>query len=305
MNFLQASKNIEQIVSCTELHLTEDLKEVYKDEPGTWEMFQKNILLVNIYRIRYKSQGHEVVGFVVEPKNISTSLPSIVYNRGGSREFGMIKRGVVFGTIAEMASWGYVVIASQLSGNDGSEGIDEVGGSEIEDIISLYPILKDYKNADITRIGMYGGSRGGMMTYMMITRVDWIKAAVTRAGSANIFRNERERGKGFKKRFDEIFGTSREARIKRSAVYWPEKFPTTVPLLMMHGTSDWRVNPLDSIDLSKKLLKLKVPHRLALFEGADHGITEFREETLQMTKEWFDKYVRDLASLPNMEKHGN
>lgn len=305
MNFLQASKDIEQITSCKEVLLTEGLKEVFKDEPGTWEMFQKNNRSVNIYRIRYTSQKHEVVGFVIEPKNIQSPLPCIVYNRGGSREFGTIKPGHLFGTIAEMANWGYVVIASQYSGNDGSEGIDEFGGKDIEDVENLYPILQNYKNADISRIGMYGGSRGGMMTYQMLIRVDWVKAAVTRAGVTNIFRNQRERGTGMKKLQDEMFGPSREAKIKRSALYWPEKFPKTVPLLMMHGTADWRVNTLDSIDLSKKLLQLKVPHRLALFEGGDHGITEFREETLNMTRKWFDKYVKNLTALPNMEKHGN
>lgn len=305
MNFLEASKDIEQIISCTEVRLTDDLKKAYQDEPGTWEMFEKNDAQANIYKIRYRSQMHEVVGYIVEPKNIQNPLPCIVYNRGGSREFGMIKRGHLFGSIAEMANWGYIVIASQYSGNDGGEGKDEFGGNDIKDVENLYLILEQYRNADTLRIGMYGGSRGGMMTYQMLTRVDWIKAAVTRAGTANIFRNQRERPIGMKKTQEEMFGPSREEKIKRSALYWPEKFPKDVPILMMHGTADWRVNPLDSIDLSKKFLKLKIPHRLALFEGADHGITEFREETLRMTKDWFHKYVRDLASLPNMELHGN
>lgn len=30
----------------------------------------------------------------------------------------------------------------------------------------------------------------------------------------------------------------------------------------MHGTADWRVNVLDSMDLSRKLYQQKVPHRL-------------------------------------------
>jgi len=303
MNFQKAARKIEEIISCKQISLSVEVKEIFKDEEGAWERFQRNEGLVDIFRIEYLSRGNSVVGFVIEPKNKTAPLPCIVYNRGGTREFGKIKQGLLFGTLAEMADWGYVVIASQYSGNDGGSGNDEFGGGDVGDIEILYEILKKYTAIDSTRIGMMGGSRGGMMTYLMLTRVSWIKAAVVRAGVANLFRNQRERPK-MKQQHALLFGGSREELIKRSALYWPEKFPKDVPLLLMHGSSDWRVSPLDSIDLARKLYLEKVPHRLVVFEGADHGLTEVREEVMRQTREWFDRFVKETNPLPNLELHG-
>ena len=42
------------------------------------------------YRIVYKSQGHKVVGYIVEPRK-GRKLPSVIWNRGGSVNFGAIK----------------------------------------------------------------------------------------------------------------------------------------------------------------------------------------------------------------------
>ncbi len=74
--------------------------------------------------------------------------------------------------------------------------------------------------------------------------------------------------------------------------------------LILHGTSDWRVVPGMAIDLSEKLLQLHIPFRLVLFEGADHGILEYRDEVDQMVVEWFDRYVKNKEPLPNLTPHG-
>ena len=42
------------------------------------------------YKIRYLSDGLEVVGFIVKPANESSKYPVIVFNRGGNREYGKI-----------------------------------------------------------------------------------------------------------------------------------------------------------------------------------------------------------------------
>ncbi|HVM90902.1 MAG TPA: prolyl oligopeptidase family serine peptidase, partial [Verrucomicrobiae bacterium] len=85
---------------------------------------------------------------------------------------------------------------------------------------------------------------------------------------------------------------------------WAHKFCKKTPVLMMHGTADWRVTVKESLNLSGKLYEAKIPHRLVVFEGADHSITEFRAERRAMTREWFDRFVRDGAPLPNLRPHG-
>ena len=49
-----------------------------------------------------------------------------------------------------------------------------------------------------------------------------------------------------------------------------EKLSKTTPLLLIHGNEDNRVLPNDSLDLSYKLLNLKIPYRLVMLEGGDN-----------------------------------
>src|SRR3989344_2927886 len=107
---------------------------------------ETNSKKVFIYWISYVSQKHLVTGFIVEPRR-GNNLPCIIYNRGGSGDFGMIKLGGLFLTLAEFALRDYVVIASQYSGNNGGEGKDEMGGDDLYDVLNLYKILKQYPRA--------------------------------------------------------------------------------------------------------------------------------------------------------------
>ena len=71
------------------------------------------------------------------------------------------------------------------------------------------------------------------------------------------------------------------------------------------GTADWRVSPLDSLDLSRELLKHRVPHRLVMFEGGDHFLSEFSDEKNQLTRAWLDRFVLNGNPLPNIRPHGD
>jgi dipeptidyl aminopeptidase/acylaminoacyl peptidase len=67
---------------------------------------------------------------------------------------------------------GYVVIASQYRGNGGSESQEEFGGKDANDITTLPEVLKEIEHTYIREIGMYGRSRGGMMTYIALTKTE-------------------------------------------------------------------------------------------------------------------------------------
>ena len=297
---LELLKNIEEIVEIEQVELTDDLKE--KIGPEFSLEAEKNSILINVYRMVYISQGHKVTGYIVEPKK-GEKLPCIVYNRGGSNDFGSIKIGRLFLGLSIFARAGYITIFSQYSGNAGGEGKDEMGGSDIEDVLTLYTILKKYPQADVSRIGMYGASRGGTMTYLSLARVNWIKAAVIVAGPTNLVDR-----KGFRPEMEDhytkMFGDSIEERKKRSSIYWVDKFPKNVPIFLMHGSADWRVNPLDSIHMAEELYKHKIPYRFTMFEGADHGLTECNLESNRMMLEWFERFVKNTNSLPDLTPHG-
>lgn len=300
-NNLTVLKKIKGITEISEIVLTDELKE--RIGPKFSKQALDNSVYIHVYRMVYMSQGHKVVGYIVEPK-LGNNLPCVIFNRGGSGDFGAIKVGQLFLDFSKFARVGYITIFTQYSGNAGGEGMDEMGGSDIEDVLQLYNILKKYPRADVSRIGMYGGSRGGMMTYLALAKVDWIKAAVIVAGTNNMlddptFRPEMEN------HYIKIFGGSVKEKKRRSAIYWVDKLPKNVPVLLMHGTSDWRVNPLDSLHMAEKMYEQKIPYRLVMFEGGDHGLFEYRQKVNEMAVEWMDRYVKKGDALPNLEPHGD
>ena len=181
--------------------------------------------------------------------------------------------------------------------------LHEFGGAELNDVLVLYDILQKYKRADVSRVGMYGASRGGMMTYLALARVSWIKGAVILAGTSNLMGNKEFRPQN-EGRYIRTFGGSEEEKIKRSAIYFVDRLPKNVPILLMHGTADWRVNPLDSIKMAEELYKNKVPFRLVMFEGGDHFFSEFGVEKSKFMLDWFDRYVKNNGPLPDLEPHG-
>jgi len=270
-----------------------------------WKEEYKYIDSIDIYGISYLSDGFQVRGLMVKPKK-KGKFPCIIYNRGGNRELGALKIADGAITLGQIAKEGYVVIASQYRGNGGSEGQEEFGGIEVNDVTVLTEVLKEIKEADTNNIGMYGWSRGGMMTYIALTKTDKIKAAVVGGAKSDltvIDRPEMESGV-----YAELIPNYQENKdeelIRRSAIFWVDKFPKNVPILLLHGNSDWRVKSTNSLRLAIEFEKYRIPYRLKIFEGGDHGINEFRQEVNQEVINWFDRYLKNGEKLPNMEYHG-
>ena len=257
----------------------------------------------------YESDGLKVKGYMAYPKDTSKKLPVIIYNRGGNREFGNLNKYKMTFIIAKAASWGYVVLGSQYRGNDGGEGMEEFGGSDVNDVLNLVDVAKSIPFADEAKIGLYGWSRGGMMTYLTLMKSNKFKAAAVGGAVTNLKEMDDKRGgemgvyvyselmPGYEKNKDSVMAI-------RSAIYHADKLPKTTPILLLHGTSDWRVIPEQSLKMALELQKYNVPYRLVMFEGGDHGLREFRKEVNDQVKAWFDKYLKNNQSLPDLEPHG-
>lgn len=249
-----------------------------------------------VEKITYLSDGLKVKGYIAYPINNSQTYPCIMWCRGGIGNSGVIDKFTARGMFGQIASWGYCVFSSQYRGNDGGEGQDDFGGDELNDVINLIPIADEIPQADTNVWGIEGWSRGGMMTYLTLTKTNIFKAAVVICGIANlrcskdesIFRQRLH--KQILNKFDESDFKSRCE--KRSIINFPEKLPQTTPLLIIHGTNDEQVTPNDSLDLSYKLLELKTPFRLVMLEDGDHYLKSHRKEVDDMRKNWYGKYLR-------------
>lgn len=261
---------------------------------------------VEMSEIFYASDGLRVHGYLAEPKQPGR-YPCIIYNRGGNREFGALNERVMLNMLARIASWGYLVVASNYRGNGGGEGLEQFGGDDVNDILNLLPLLDRHDKADAGRLGMYGWSRGGMMTFLALCRTDRIKAAVVGGSPGDLFKMMASRPE-MEEVFRELipgYADDREAQLtRRSATRWPEKICKSTPILLLHGTADWRVDPSSALDLAQVFITHRQPFRLILFEGGDHGLTEHGDEVFDQSRQWLDRYVRDGAPLPNLEPHG-
>jgi dipeptidyl aminopeptidase/acylaminoacyl peptidase len=264
--------------------------------------------------ITYLSDGLRVRGFVLAPKK-DGRYPVLIWNRGGCREsVGVMTPYFVARWLSPFVDWGYIVVASQYRGAAGSEGKDEFGGADLNDVVNLFPLLNTLPKADPTRIGMVGFSRGALMTYLALTKTDRIKAAVVAAAPVDVdFKSDAARRKELGLPAHDLedfclrqvlpnYDQNRQKEIDaRSPIKWPEKLNKKTPILILHGTSDWDALARGSLDMAAALLKLKHPFRLLMLEGGDHDLLQYDEEVNRVLKGWFDHYVRDGNTWPSLE----
>lgn len=262
-------------------------------------------------RVVYESDGLRIAGFLAYPRTApggAGRLPCVLWNRGGNRDFGAITDEFFLRRAERITGWGYVLFASNYRGAPGSEGKDEFGGADVADVINAIAVFDQLAFADRDRIGMWGHSRGGMMTYLALTKTERIRAAVVGAGVADLERWIAQRPEiesGVAAQIVPDWAARRAAAIAaRSAVRFLDRLPTNVPILLVHGTADKRVDPRDSLDMAQGLFATRRPFRLLMIEGADHVISERVDDYNLAARDWLDRFVRDRAPLPNLVPHG-
>lgn len=258
------------------------------------EHYDSMLEKVDVKEFFYMSDGLKVKGYMAQPKSPG-KYPCIIYNRGGIGSFSSFNIPLAQRVLGEMASWGYVVITTQLRGNDGSEGIEDFGGKDLNDILNLIPLLGKIQNADTSRIGMYGRSTGGMKTYLTLTKTNRIKAAVI-IGAFSDFKLSLDARPALDSTYAAVIPGYREHRgellKQRSMIYWTDKMNKNTPILLMHGSEDKRVLPEESFMAAEALYKSGHPFRFVFFESDDHGISVNRDEVNRLTRMWYEKYLR-------------
>jgi len=247
---------------------------------------------IDAFTFTYESSGTKVAGFLIAPKKRASKLPIIIYNRGGTEDFGLVTNGMLFTELAALAECGYIVLGTQYPGNQLSEGIDERGGeSDVSSVLRLYDLINNLDIADNNKIGMYGISRGGMMTYLCLSRVTWIKAALTVGGQTNLDRSQKDRPEMIPI-YEKHFGNTSTARENRSVVKWVEKLNKSTPLCLLHGRADDRVNVRDALELAEQLNVFKHPYELHILLNGDHSLKNVQKERDHIIREWFDSYLK-------------
>nr|WP_269836502.1 prolyl oligopeptidase family serine peptidase [Rheinheimera soli] len=238
---------------------------------------------------------------MIKPKQISGKAPVVIYNRGGNAGYGQLVFGFVMHELMPIAEQGFVVIASNYRGphNWGkpavmNAGADEFGGAELADVKALLPIIQGMKQADASRLAMWGHSRGGMMTYMLAKSMPELKTIVVGAGATDLAKELEIRPameKVFEARIPNYSSNKAAALAERSVLLWPEQLPADLPILIQHGDQDKQVSVRNAEQLALKLKELKHPHQLLIYPGADHGFNPVRAKAQQDMINWLKRYL--------------
>ena len=207
------------------------------------------------YRITYKSDGLDVVGILAKP-NGDGPFPTVIYNRGGNREYGKIQLPVKL--IYLLVNNGYMVLASQYRGNDGGEGKEQFGGDDVHDVLNLITVAQTLNYCDPNNLFMVGCSRGGMMTYLVLKEQVPIRGAVIINGVSNIFEQVIHDPEWEEYVLEQLIpGLSEnkeEEYKKRSALFWADKI--NIPILIQHSIHDERVPYETAVVMAQKLKDL-------------------------------------------------
>ena len=127
----------------------------------------------------YASGGLRISGFIVHPARIDSPRPTIIYARGGNRDFGAIGPLALLDFHA-LTGTGYIVIASQYRGGPGSEGRDEFGGADLQDLLNLVRLAHVASRGRYAKSLPLGSFTRGMMGALALRAGMRVRAAAMR-----------------------------------------------------------------------------------------------------------------------------
>lgn len=245
---------------------------------------------IRTYKLRYDSDGLEITGYLTKHSD-NQQRPTIIFARGGNRDFGAFTAEQL--TYQQfLASKGYNVLSSQLRGNMHSEGRDEFGGKDLNDILQLIEINKTLDFAT-GKIGVYGISRGGLNAYQISRLSDDIHAIAVVGAPTNPRLDFDTRPEMYHRVFKELVGdtiSQKSAYDYRSPLLWADEI--NEPLLLLHGADDWRVKPINAELMIAKMKDRGKDFEYEIVEGGDHGLNTHRLLRNNRIIAWFDKYLK-------------
>ena len=247
-------------------------------------------------RIQYLSDGLKVVGYVVKPRDPEgRRYPVIIYNRGGLQDIGKIDVANIL-DFYELAANGFVVLASQYRGNDGGEGLEQFGGADVGDVVTLVSLASSLPYADPKNIFFYGLSRGGMMTFLALARGVTVNAAAVVGGIYDLqglMESTKQRMPGVANRVMKLIpdysSRGAAALAERSVLQWPEKL--AVPLLMIHGADDEEVPVSQALAFAARLSSLRKEYQLIVYSKEIHEALNNRRDRDARIVAWFRRYL--------------
>jgi dienelactone hydrolase len=212
--------------------------------------------------------GSLITGILSRPAT-NGPMPAILISHG----LGGSAIGFAQPKAREMTNWGAVCIGPNYTHVTNTNSPDNEGWCPENDrrARACLTILASLGYVDTNRIAAYGNSMGAFLTAGLCGSVsNQIRVAAITAG-----------------------GSSGTSNPDFAAPAIPEVTGITAPFLMLHGTTDTTVPPVQSATLQSILTSNAVPNDRILFDGIGHDLHNnpaTRAEVYQLIRAWFTQW---------------
>ncbi len=252
--------------------------------------------------VKWKSKdGMEVEGVLTKPVGYSAGakVPFLLNPHGGPTGASL---NTFNGTAQVLAANGFAVLQPNFRGSTG-KGLafaqankNTWGKGDYEDCMTGVDAMIAKGIADPDRLGAFGWSYGGYMTFWILTQTDRFKAVSPGAGLTNIYSMYSQNDI---QRYLRWF-YSDKSPWDATDLYWdrsPMKYVKNVktPTMIMHGQVDTRVPLAQAQEFYMALKEMKVPVEFVVYPRENHGFTEPRHQMDRVRR-----YVKFFAKYLNM-----
>jgi dipeptidyl aminopeptidase/acylaminoacyl peptidase len=260
----------------------------------------KDYALADTEVVKWKSKdGTEIEGLLTKPVGYETGkkVPLLLNPHGGPTGASVNNFN---GTVQVLAANGFAVLQPNFRGSTGKTlaftqaNKNSWGKGDYEDCMTGVDAMIASGVADPDRLGAFGWSYGGYMTFWILTQTDRFKAVSPGAGLANIYSMYSQNDI---QRYLRWF-YSDKAPWDATDLYWdrsPMKYVKNVktPTMILHGQVDTRVPIAQAQEFYQALKELKVPAEFVVYPRENHGFTEPRHQMDRVRRyvRFFAKYL--------------
>ncbi len=248
-----------------------------------------NSALNNLKRTEWKElswmsdDGLEIHGFL---RNPGKNMPTLVMAHGGPT--GSVKESFI-DRLSFLQEEGYSIFMPNFRGSTGrgrkfaEMNYGDMGGMDLQDILSGVRMLIDQGYADPSKIAITGGSYGGFMTKWAITQSTLFRAAIPLFGIADWVSFH---GTTNIAEWDEIQYGESPYKFDKFIKFSPLRYIQNVncDTLIMHGINDPCVPVSQAFQFYRAMKESGKSVKLLLFPREGHGFME-KEHIIRYMKE--------------------
>jgi dipeptidyl aminopeptidase/acylaminoacyl peptidase len=247
--------------------------------------------------------GKRIQSWLIKPPGFDPArkYPFVLYVHGGPHF--MYATGF-FHELQVLAQAGYLVLISNPRGSTGY-GLDftniverDYPKDDYKDLMTAVDRVVERGYIDEKRMGIAGGSYGGVMSSWTIGHTDRFAAAVVERAVTNwhSFVGAADKNLYFATHwFPDMPWRIPEHYIARSPLTYVDNVKT--PVLVVHSMEDYSTTLEQGLQYYAALKMMKKPARLVVFPESNHGLSRSgppsqRVERLELIRGWFDEHLK-------------